>query len=180
MSRLSEMKACPPASIDGVSAPDTQHLRRAMGRFATGVTVVTTCGPDGKLEGVTANSFSTVSLDPPLVLWSLSRRAGSFDTFQTAKHFVVNVLSADQIDLCRHFATRSEDKLSGVAFRDGLGGCPVLPDVLAHFECVREAVIEGGDHCIFIGRVVEASHRDGEPLVFSAGGFHRPTPIDGV
>jgi hypothetical protein len=110
------------------------QLRRAMGLFATGVTVVTARAPDGQLQGVTANSFSTVSLDPPLVLWSLGRRARSFAQFEAAPHFAVNVLGADQIALSRHFAAARTDKLAGIAHELGHGGCPVLAGALAHFE----------------------------------------------
>jgi flavin reductase (DIM6/NTAB) family NADH-FMN oxidoreductase RutF len=157
-----------------------EHLRRAMGCFATGITVVTTNAPDGKLEGVTANSFSTVSLDPPLILWSLSHSARSFGQFKAALHFAVNVLGAGQVDLSRHFAAPRADKLDGIEHHLGHGGCPVLTGVLAHFECKRESMIEAGDHVIFIGRVLRASFREGEPLIYSAGLYHRAVPFDGI
>jgi flavin reductase (DIM6/NTAB) family NADH-FMN oxidoreductase RutF len=152
---------------------DTTLLRRAMGRFATGVTVVTTRTPDGKFEGVTANSFSTVSLDPPLVLWSLGRKSASFASFATASHFTVNVLGLHQLALSQHFSTPKHDKLSGIDHSLGYGGCPVLAGTIAHFECETQSVIEGGDHSIFIGRVLNASFHDGEPLVFAKGAYHR-------
>ena len=156
---------------------DTWDFRQAVGSFTTGVTVVTTCGPTGKLEGVTANSFSTVSLDPPLVLWSLGRRSASFESFHYAKHFVVNVLSVGQMGVSRHFATPRLDKLEGIAHSRGVGGCPILDDTIAHFECETDQVMEGGDHAIFLGRVLHASFRDGEPLVFAKGAYHRATPL---
>lgn len=155
------------------------QLRRAMGLFATGVTVVTARAPDGQLQGVTANSFSTVSLDPPLVLWSLARRARSFAQFEAAPYFAVNVLGADQIALSRHFASARTDKLAGIAHEFGHGGSPVLAGALAHFECVRESVVAGGDHVIFIGRVLRASLREGDPLIFAAGRYRRAVPHDG-
>ena len=158
--------------------PDRDLLRRAMGRFVTGVTVITTCGPGGKLEGVTANSFSTVSLDPPLVLWSLGRNAASFSSFHAASHFAVNVLGRDQVDLNRHFSTPQPDKLADIVYQTGAGGCPVLPHTIAHFECIRASVIEGGDHSIFIGRVVRASFQEGEPLVFSGGRYQRTIALE--
>jgi flavin reductase (DIM6/NTAB) family NADH-FMN oxidoreductase RutF len=164
--------------IDGAELA-TEQLRRAMGRFATGITVVTTQARDGKLEGVTANSFSTVSLDPPLVLWSLARGSRSFAQFETAPHFAVNVLGAAQVALSRHFAVARADKLAGIDHEIGHGGCPVLTGSLAHFECARESTVDGGDHLIFIGRVLRASFRDGEPLIYSAGRYHRATPFDG-
>lgn len=148
-----------------------------MGRFATGVTVVTTRTPDGKFEGVTANSFSTVSLDPPLVLWSLGRTSASFNSFHTASHFTINVLGLHQIALSQHFSTPRLDKLSGIEHRIGHGGCPVLSGTIAHFECKTESVVDGGDHVIFIGRVLDASFHDGEPLVFAKGAYHRAVSL---
>jgi flavin reductase (DIM6/NTAB) family NADH-FMN oxidoreductase RutF len=167
-----------PGLDSGVLAPD--QLRRAMGCFATGITIVTTKGPDGKFEGVTANSFSSVSLDPPLVLWSLARSARSFRQFEVAPHFAVNVLGAGQVDLSRHFSAPNTDKLAGIDHHLGHGDCPVLTGVLAHFECLRESTIDGGDHVIFIGRVLRASFRDGEPLIYSAGRYHRAVAFDGT
>ena len=156
---------------------DQAQLRRAMGRFATGVTVVTTVGLGGKLEGVTANSFTTVSLDPPLVLWSLGRASASFASFHDASHFAVNVLGVGQLALSRHFSTRQLNKFAGVEHHRGLGDCPLLPGTIAHFECATEKVIEGGDHAIFIGRVLRADFRDGEPLVFTKGVYHRTVAL---
>ena len=148
---------------------DQRHLRNALGRYATGVTVITTRTAAGKLEGLTANSFAAVSLDPPLISWSLKRSAPSYDGFLTANHFAVNILSAEQHALCRHFATPRLDKFEDVVFEAGMHGAPILPGCLATFECRTENTIEGGDHQIFIGRVLRATHRDGEPLIFSAG-----------
>ena len=118
---------------------DQRHLRQALGRFATGVTVITTRTVDGKLEGLTANSFSAVSLDPPLVLWSLRQNAPSLKNFQNAGYFAVNVLAADQSHLSRHFATPAEDKFAATAHGSGLGGCPVLHDVLAELRMLDRA-----------------------------------------
>jgi flavin reductase (DIM6/NTAB) family NADH-FMN oxidoreductase RutF len=153
---------------------DPRHLRQALGRFATGVTVVTTCSPAGKLEGLTANSFSSVSLDPPLVLWSLQKRAPSLGSFRASGHFAVNVLGAHQHDHCQHFARPSADKFRHIAHAIGFGGCPVLEDCIATFECSTHSIVEGGDHLIFIGRVERAVYRDGDPLIFSAGSFCVP------
>jgi len=152
-------------------AIDQRHLRHALSRFATGVTVVTTRTTHGKLEALTANSFSAVSLDPPLVLWSLQRNSQSLPSFLESGHFAVNVLAADQCDLSRRFAERAENKFFNLAYADGLGGCPLLSDTLASFQCVTENTVEGGDHIIFIGRVHKAAYRDGEPLIFSAGQY---------
>ncbi len=157
---------------------DSRHLRNALGRFATGVTVITTRTADGKREGLTANSFTAVSLDPPLVSWSLKRLAPSFGSFLASKHFAVNILTADQRELCRHFATPSHDKFADIAFEEGLHGAPILPGCLATFECRTENTFEGGDHMIFIGRVDHAVYRDGEPLIFSAGRLCVPLAVD--
>jgi len=156
------------------SAPDTRMLRQALGRFATGVTVVTTRTSAGKLEGLTANSFSSVSLDPPLILWSLRRAAPSFSGFIEASWFAINVLGTHQTSLSRHFATASPDKFADLSWTEGLGGCPLLPDCLARFECRTETIVEAGDHNIFIGRVNRATHREGEALLFNAGRYCVP------
>lgn len=155
-------------------AIDPRHLRNALGRFATGVTIVTTCTPQKKLEGLTANSFSALSLDPPLVLWSLRRGAPSLASFLRAGHFAVNVLAAEQWRLSRRFATPRRDKFAEAEFSTGLGGCPVLAGSLATFECETENIVEGGDHLIFLGRVLRAAYREGEPLLFSGGRYCVP------
>jgi flavin reductase (DIM6/NTAB) family NADH-FMN oxidoreductase RutF len=154
-------------------AVDTPGLRQALGRFATGVAVIATRTPEGKLEGLTANSFAAVSLDPPLVLWSLRRHAPSLPAFQSSGLFSVNVLSAGQLALSRHFATPSADKFSRVAHAPGQGGCPLIEGCLAWLECRIDQAVEGGDHLIFIGRVLRASFAEGEPLIFSAGQYWR-------
>ncbi len=156
---------------------DERVLRDALGRFATGVTVVTTRAPDGGLRGVTANSFSAVSLDPPLVLWSLRRSAPSLQGFAASGHFAVNVLSADQEGLSRRFAQGHSDKFHGVAHAAGLGGCPLIEGALAVFECTTEQQIEGGDHVIFLGGVRRSIYREGNPLVFNAGRYYTIAPL---
>jgi flavin reductase (DIM6/NTAB) family NADH-FMN oxidoreductase RutF len=158
---------------------DQRHLRHALGRFATGVTVITTRTEHGKFEAVTANSFSAVSLEPPLVLWSLRRNAQSLPSFLDSGYFAVNVLAADQCDLSRHFAMQAENKFANLAFSTGLGGCPLLSDTLASFQCSVESTVVGGDHIIFIGRVRQATYRDGEPLIFSAGQYCTHTLLAG-
>lgn len=167
-------------SFDEQDAIDQRHLRHALGRFATGVTVVTTRTGDGKIEALTANSFSAVSLDPPLILWSLWRNAQSLPSFLNAGHFAVNVLAADQCDLSRHFSAPAEDKFAKVNFAAGLGGCPLLTDALASFQCTTENTVAGGDHIIFIGRVRKAAYRDGEPLIFSGGQYCTHSPLERV
>ena len=160
------------------AAMDERHLRDALSRFATGVTVVTTRTEDGKLAGLTANSFSGVSLDPPLVLWSLRASAPSLPSFKAAGHFAVNVLAASQHALCRRFATRAHDKFEGVEHAPGLGGCPLLAGALATFECSTETQVAGGDHVIFFGRIRRAAFRHGAPLIFTAGTYGTHAPLD--
>src|SRR5262245_51441063 len=127
-------------------ALDSAGLRQALGRFATGVVVVATCTPEADLVGLTANSFAAVSLDPPLVLWSLNRNASSFSGFTRAGYFTVSILGAEQEALARHFATRRDDKFASVAFTRGHGGCPLILNSLATFECRAQATMDGGDH----------------------------------
>ena len=155
---------------------DPRQLRNALGRFATGVTVVTTQTPSGKLEGLTVNSFSALSLDPPLVLWSIRQAAPSLPGFLAASRFAVNVLAADQRKLAADFASPSVDKFANVPFALGKLGCPVFPGSIAVFECETENTLEGGDHLVFIGRIIAASYCDGEPLVFSGGEYCVPVP----
>ena len=158
---------------------DARQLRDALGRFPTGVTVITTQTPDGKLEGLTANSFSALSLDPPLVLWSLNRRSGSLAGFQQSGHFAINVLSAGQSALSHRFATPQTNRFEGVGFESGLGGSPLLDGVLARFECSTQDIIEGGDHLLFVGRVQKISYGKGEPLIFSSGRYCTALPMGG-
>jgi flavin reductase (DIM6/NTAB) family NADH-FMN oxidoreductase RutF len=150
---------------------DARYLRNALGKYPTGVAVITTRTPDGKLEGLTANSFAGVSLEPPLILWSLRQQAPSLKSFLEAKAFAVNVLGREQADLSRHFSRPSEDKFCDVDYSDGFGGCPVLPKALAVFECSTEVTTNGGDHIIFLGRVRNVAFRDGHPLIFSGGKY---------
>lgn len=160
------------------SPVDRVLLRRALGRFATGVAVVTTCVEGDRIEGLTVNSFSAVSLDPPLVLWSLQRTAPSLPRFLAAGRFAISILASHQHAVSRQFATPAEDKFAGVEHLSGLGGCPLIAGCLATFECLTEVVHDAGDHHLFIGRVERASHREGRPLVFASGayGVHEPFP----
>lgn len=154
---------------------DRRDFRRALGQFATGVTVVTARTPDGRKVGVTVNSFSSVSLDPPLVLWSLSRQAPSFADFTHASYFAVNVLAASQHHLSRQFSTPLLDKFSGVDFVEGPAGVPLLSGVNAHFICRNVRQYDGGDHVIFLAEVEDYKYSDGEPLVFHSGRYRLAT-----
>lgn len=152
---------------------DPRELRNALGRFATGVTIVTTRDAAGAPVGVTANSYNSVSLDPPLVLWSLARTSRSFDAFCAADHFAIHVLTGDQEDLAIRFASRGEDKFGGLALDEGVGGAPLLGQCATRLQCRTVARHDGGDHLIFIGQVERFDHCDGEPLLFHQGRFGR-------
>ena len=150
--------------------PETSRaFRDALGRYATGVTVVTTMGDAGPVA-ITANSFSAVSLDPPLVLWCPARRSSRFEAFRGAVRYAIHVLAADQLDLGLRFARSGGDfaDLPDTLTDDGM---PLLPGVLARFDCRAHAVHEGGDHAILVGRVTRAAMRDGEPLIFWGGRY---------
>ena len=153
-------------------------LRQALARFATGVTVITTRTTAGRVEGLTANSFAAVSLDPPLVLWSLRRVSPTLPRFLEARKFSVNVLGIEQHGLSRHFATSAQDKFEHVAFEQGALGCPLLPGSIAVFECIVTATIEVGDHVIFLGSVEHFAARDGEPLIFATGRYCSPAALE--
>ena len=146
-------------------------LRDALGSFATGVTVVLALDPDGRAVGLTVNSFNTVSLDPPLVLWSLSLASPNLAAFRNASHFAVNVLAADQQALAERFARRGSDKFAGLEWGEGLGAAPLLPGCCACLECRAEACHAGGDHLILIGRVERFCRQDRAPLIFHAGRY---------
>lgn len=150
---------------------DTRSLRNAFGSFATGVTIVTTRGPDGADAGLTANSFSSVSLKPPMVLWSLSKTSSSIGAFHDAAHFAVHVLSADQEALSARFATKGTDRFAGTPVDRGPDGVPMLRDCAARFVCRTAHRHEGGDHVIFVGEVLELQHSERSPLVFHGGRY---------
>jgi len=154
---------------------DRRDYRRALGQFATGVTVVTTRCGDGRRLGVTVNSFSSVSLDPPLILWSLARLSPTMADFMKASHFAVNVLESKQHHLSRQFSTPLPDKFSGVECDEGTAGVPLLCGAIAQFVCRNVRQYDGGDHVIFLGEVEEYKYSDGEPLVFHYGRYRIPT-----
>ncbi|THF62163.1 flavin reductase family protein [Pseudothauera rhizosphaerae] len=152
---------------------DSRLLRQAFGQFATGVTVITARDGDGRPVGVTASSFNTVSLSPPLVLWSLDRRALSFGAFAEARHFAVHVLAAHQRTLSDRFARAATDKFAALALDGGIGGVPLIAGVDTVFECETEHRYEGGDHLILVGRVLRLSlpAAPPEPLLFCHGRY---------
>jgi len=136
-----------------VSDFDSRELRDAFGEFMTGVTVVTTRGTAGEPSGLTANSFSSLSLDPPLALFSIGRSSNTFEDFEAGNGFVIHILADDQRDLATRFATKGIDRFEGVDWSPGFDGLPVIAGPLASFECSREYVYEGGDHLILVGRI---------------------------
>jgi flavin reductase (DIM6/NTAB) family NADH-FMN oxidoreductase RutF len=153
-------------------AIDPSTLRQALGCFATGVTVVTGLGANDEKLGVTASSFNSVSLDPPLVLFSLNRRAYSMPHFLESGHFAVNVLREGQEDLADRFATPLADKWDGIRFDIWDFGCPILSDALANFECRTRYTYDGGDHVIFVGEIERMrADLDGHPLLFYGGRY---------
>ncbi len=156
----------------------SREFRASLGMFATGVTIVTARTSEGDLVGLTANSFNSVSLDPPLVLWSLARAAGSLPSFSTGSHYAINILAADQRDLAERFARKGADRWSGVAFTEGAGGAPLLSGAAASFECFNRSRYEEGDHVIFVGEVERCAHRLGvSPLLFHGGQFYTEHPL---
>ncbi len=167
-----------PAAAACPASFDPQQFRAALGMFATGVTIVTARAEDGTLVGLTANSFNSVSLSPPLVLWSLAQRAGSMPVFSRGSHYAINILAADQKDLAQRFATRDIDRFAGVRWREGCGGAPVLQGCAAVFECANRSQYEEGDHVIFVGEVEACSRvADAQPLIFHGGRYYTELPI---
>ena len=142
-----------------------------MGSFATGVTIITTRSLQGEDIGVTANSFNSVSLDPPMVLWSLAKKSRSLDAFMRSEYFAVHVMSFAQMDLSASFAKSGTDKFNGVVVDRGLGGIPLLRNCSARFQCRRTFVHEGGDHLVIIGQVEAFDHEGRPPLVFHSGDY---------
>jgi flavin reductase (DIM6/NTAB) family NADH-FMN oxidoreductase RutF len=153
---------------------DPRELRNTLGRFATGVCVITTVTDDGRPLGLTANSFSSVSLDPPLVLWSLQNNSDVYAEYAGAGRFAINVLADRQEDLSNYYARKGEHLMDPAHFAVGAHGSPLLHDALASFECALDATHAGGDHLIIVGRVLSHACQDeGRPLLFFAGGYRR-------
>ncbi|ODU25182.1 MAG: hypothetical protein ABT15_30525 [Pseudonocardia sp. SCN 73-27] len=146
-------------------------MREAMGRFATGVTVVTTVDADGETAGCTVSAFCSLSLDPPLVLVCVGRGRRMHGLLTAAPAFAVNVLAADQRDVATVFARGPQDRFRGLATSPGRGHCPLLVGAVAHVECDREQVLDGGDHAIVVGRVRSLATFPGEPLLYADGAF---------
>ena len=156
---------------DDNQAIDPNEFRRALSCFATGVAVATAIDANGAQAGITINSFNSVSLEPPLVLWSIANSAYSYDAFINAEYFAVNVLTVEQEDLATRFAERGGDKFSSLNCSSGLNGVPILPDYSVCFECRTEHVYDGGDHKIIVGRVLRFDEREAAPLIFYRSQF---------
>lgn len=160
-------------------ADQSRELRNALGCFATGICIITTRTVSG-LAGLTANSFASVSLDPPLVLFSLDKASDTFSLFQAATHFCINVLQENERDLSARMARKGRKGLEGFpSAQDGAGGAPVLDGALAHFECAVHARHDGGDHVIYVGRVLHFAHaRHGHPLIYYRGHYRTLAPME--
>lgn len=150
---------------------DSKQLRQVLSTFVTGVTVVTTIDKRGKKHGLTVNSFSSVSLDPPLVLWSQSLNAPSYPIFAEAEFFAINILSQDQVPVSNCFARGGDDKFSDIGCRRGIGGVPLIEGCSAYLECKRVASYPGGDHALYIGLVQQVGKNDSPPLIFGNGRY---------
>lgn len=150
---------------------DPQAFRAALGTFTTGVTIITSCDADGEPVGITANSFNSVSLNPPMVLWSLAKSARSLPVFSSGKHWNVHVLSHEQEELSGRFARQGEDKFAEIELDTGISNAPLLQACTARFQCRTAFQYEGGDHVIFVGEVLAFDHSDRAPLAFQSGQY---------
>tara|TARA_B110000503_G_scaffold55997_1_gene89825 strand:+ start:2662 stop:3135 length:474 start_codon:yes stop_codon:yes gene_type:complete len=150
---------------------ETRQFRNTLGQFATGVTVVTTTDDSGEPVGMTATSFNSVSLDPPLVLWSIDKKASNYDTFNTAEYFAIHVLAQGQDNLSGQFAQKETDRFADLDCRPGVGDAPILPEFTAVFQCSIAHRYDGGDHTILLGKVEEYESQDRLPLLFHCGRY---------
>lgn len=165
------------APVVAQSAPfEARALRSALGSFVTGVTVVTAHDRFGKPYGLTANSFNTVSLDPPLILWSQSRKASSYHVFRESEVFAISILAEHQIDVSNNFASRKEDKFEGVSVDRAFCGLPVIADSSAWLYCRMVSCVDGGDHTIYIGEILKFAYNGRPPLIFGGGQYLQARP----
>lgn len=152
-------------------AIDPREFRNALGQFATGVTIITSINEQGKFIGLTANSFNSASLNPPLVLWSLAKSSKNLDSFKKAGYFAVHILNSDQVDLSKRFASSVDDRFEGLQLESGIGNLPLIKNCCARFQCKNTYQYEGGDHIIFVGEVLEFESGKGQPLAFLSGKY---------
>ena len=167
----------PPTAGERRHAFPEKQFRDVLAQFATGVTIICVKARDGRYVGFTANSFNSVSLDPPLVLWSLARRSLSLPAFKAAERYVVNVLAADQVELARRFSRPHVDRFEGVRFELGWSGAPRIAGCVAWLECRHHALHVAGDHELFVGEVAACARGDGKPLVFAQHRFATTAPL---
>lgn len=164
----------PPSLADPRCAVEGIDMRTAMSSFCTGVALITALGADGSPAGMAVQSFSSVSLDPPLICFCPAHTSSTWPRIRAVGRFAVNILGADQQDLCRRFAVTGADKFAGIRWTPGTHGAPLIDGALATVECALEDVLDGGDHAIALGRVTDlAVHREGEPLVYFRRGYGR-------
>ena len=158
---------------------DPRYFRTVLGHYPTGVCVITGLNPNGQASGLVVGSFTSVSLDPPLVAFFPDRKSTTWPLLKESGHFCVNVLAEDQLDLCKQFARSGGDKFTGVSHYHSERGIPILDDIVAHIECVLDKEIETGDHTIVLGRVLSlATVRAANPLLFLKGGYGRFQKFD--
>jgi flavin reductase (DIM6/NTAB) family NADH-FMN oxidoreductase RutF len=165
-------------SPHGEPAFDTRELRQVLGAFVTGVTVITTVDKAGRPYGLTANSFSSVSLNPPLILWSQSLTAPSYPVFRDAERFAISILAEHQADISQKFSRAGADKFEGVAIEKGIGGIPLIRGAAAHLECRCVTSYPGGDHAVFLGEVERIAQSSAKPLAFGRGRYLVTNPRD--
>ncbi|MDR1064299.1 MAG: flavin reductase family protein [Azoarcus sp.] len=162
-------------STSSPAADKGREFRNALGRYATGIAVVTVKTQAGDLLGLTVNSFNSVSLAPPLVVWSLAAASSALAAFEASEYYAINVLAADQEALSQRFASRRKDRFDGLALEAGLGGAPLLSGSCARFQCRNAIRHAGGDHVVFIGEVERFDYGEGEPLIYFGGAYRRLT-----
>ena len=159
------------SSADTILRP--KEFRKACARYATGIAVATVESPDGTPEGLTVNSFTSVSLEPPLILVCIAKTATAYSSFLVTKAFVINILREDQIDLSQHFASSKSERFKGVAWHPGLQGAPVLDGVLGVLECAVHGSFDAGDHTVFFGLAERAEFHEGAPLLYFASAYRK-------
>jgi flavin reductase (DIM6/NTAB) family NADH-FMN oxidoreductase RutF len=161
------------APVSFPAADNGREFRNALGRYATGIAVITLKTPSGELLGLTVNSFNSVSLTPPLVVWSLANTSSALAAFEASEYYAINVLAADQEELSQRFASRREDRFAGLTLESGLGGAPLLPGSSARFQVRNTIRHAGGDHVVFIGEVEHFDYRDSDPLIYFGGAYRQ-------
>ena len=167
-----------PFAVEAVTSFTDREFRNTLGAFATGVTVVTTVSADGVPCGMTANSFTALSLQPPLILWNIAQGSPSAPIFLAAEHFAISVLAAGQIDISRRFSRPHADKFATVDTFKGIGGVPLIAGAVAHFECRTEQHHASGDHIIIVGRVLQLMRKPAPSLIFCSGRYQRGVDLE--